>query len=551
MGADLRFELLGPLRAWAGERELDLGPSKQRAVLAMLLLYAGRPVSPTQIVDAVWQDDPPMNGPNVVQKYIAGLRRVLEPERSPRSPGQLLTLTDTGYQLRVSAQDLDAELFERRVRRAADVRAQGRPGEAANELRQALGLWQGEPLVGFNGTFFDAARTRLVEGRAAALESWAEVELSLGRHKEMVTDLIQAVARFPVREQLHELLMLALYRSGRQAEALAAFREVRALLSEEYGVEPGESLQKLHRRILRSDPTLALTAESDGFAPQDRNAPAMAPVVAPAVSVVAPAVPVPVPGPVSAEVRVPAGPKAGLPPSMPVLTMPKPIAATPSWGYWVEAGVAVLLVLASFGLLTWAVMLRYAVRRRSMWFGSSAAGYVGLTSFFLWWALNLEYKENLYRIDYAGVLVLMAIWIGGALHVLATQVWLNRLRRSRSADAEMAVRRQQARQLLGQYPAARYELHIGRPDLLRYFDDGGLIDINRVMDQVLWHLPGLTSEQGRQIAVERSQRGGFTSLEDFAARSNLSRTAVRSLQEFLLFLPPDRPAPSTLAHPPR
>src|SRR5690349_8911718 len=107
----IRFEILGPLRALRGARELDLGPSKQRAVLALLLLNANKPTSIAQIVDAVWGDEPPENGPNVVQKYVGGLRRVMEPDRSPRAPGQLISRTDAGYRISVVPEQLDVEIF--------------------------------------------------------------------------------------------------------------------------------------------------------------------------------------------------------------------------------------------------------------------------------------------------------------------------------------------------------------------------------------------------------------------------------------------------------
>ncbi|MFD0817649.1 BTAD domain-containing putative transcriptional regulator, partial [Micromonospora zhanjiangensis] len=255
--AGMRFEILGSLRAWRDGYELDLGPGKQRAVLAVLLLNPGRPVGTGQIIDAVWPDDPPANGPNVVQKYVAGLRRVLEPDRSPRTPGQLLTLTDAGYLLRIDPEAVDAERFERGVQRARAAFAAGRPAEAVAGFRAVLEMWRAEPLAGLSGSFFEATRVRLTEARATAVESLAETELALGRHHELIAELARPVAEFPVRERLRGLLMLALYRSGRQADALGAFREIRTLLADEYGLEPGRELQDLHQQILRSDPALA------------------------------------------------------------------------------------------------------------------------------------------------------------------------------------------------------------------------------------------------------------------------------------------------------
>ncbi|WP_243422833.1 AfsR/SARP family transcriptional regulator, partial [Micromonospora globispora] len=269
----LRFEILGPQRAWYADRQLDLGPGKQRAVLAVLLLAAGRPVPTGQIVEAVWPDEPPANGPNVVQKYVAGLRRVLEPDRSPRTPGQVLSLTDAGYLLRIAPEAVDAVRFERGIHRARQRHAEGRTEDARAELTAALELWQGEPFTGFAGPYFETARHRLVELRAVALETRVELELAAGRHRELVGGLVELVAEFPVRERLRHQLMLALYRSGRQAEALAAYRDFGGLLREEYGIEPGEALQELHRRILRSDPTLAPAPDSTAERPSPDGGP--------------------------------------------------------------------------------------------------------------------------------------------------------------------------------------------------------------------------------------------------------------------------------------
>ena len=133
-----RFEILGAVRAFRSGRQLDLGPAKQRAVLAVLLLSPGKPVSSHRIVDAVWGDEPPENGANVVQKYVAGLRRVLDPDRSPRTPGELLALTDGGYLLRAGA--LDAEDFRNGLARADASRLAGRLDEAATMARAALDL---------------------------------------------------------------------------------------------------------------------------------------------------------------------------------------------------------------------------------------------------------------------------------------------------------------------------------------------------------------------------------------------------------------------------
>ncbi|TDC67483.1 transcriptional regulator, partial [Actinomadura sp. GC306] len=277
----MRFEILGRPSAWRDGRELDLGPGKQRAVLAVLLLSPNRPVPTPSIVSAVWGDEPPDNGANVVQKYVAGLRRVLEPDRSPRAPGRLLTLSGAGYALHVPPGGLDAEVFQEQVKAALGIRAAGDAELAATRLREALLLWRGTALAGLTGSFFDAARERLDEERAAALEASAEIGLDLGEHARLVPELIRLVGEFPLREGLRYLLMLALYRCGRQAEALAAYRDARDFFTEEFGVEPGERLHNLHVGILRADPALALPAadEPRDTVPPPREPPAREPPV--------------------------------------------------------------------------------------------------------------------------------------------------------------------------------------------------------------------------------------------------------------------------------
>ncbi|MET7708029.1 BTAD domain-containing putative transcriptional regulator [Micromonospora sp. NPDC005413] len=534
MSGTLRFEILGPQRAWYAEREIDLGPGKQRAVLAVLLLSAGRPVSTGQIVEAVWPEDPPANGPNVVQKYVAGLRRVLEPDRSPRTPGQVLGLTDAGYLLRVDPDVLDAVRFERGIHRARQRRAEGRAAEALTELATALALWQGEPFTGFTGPVFEAARQRLVELRAVALETRAELTLDLGRHREMVGELVELVAEFPVRERLRHQLMLALYRSGRQAEALAAYREFGDLLREEYGIEPGEALQELHRRILRSDPTLTAAAK-----PSNEPEPPRPVATQPVEPVM----------PIAASQR-PSG--VGYPPSLlsTPLHTPPPSAATKrarrQTPRWVSRTVTVLgtaLVLLSFGCLTWLVILAYAFWRRSWRLALAGVGYLVLVTV----EVNVLDVENADEVSDNQALAFVGLaavtWLVGAVHVvlLSRGLWAaitGSLVSGRDrADDERRIRREHARYLLYHYPAARAELRLGRPDLPGTFDDGGLIDINAVPEQVLTGLPGLTPEQGRQIVVDRWLRGPYTSMEELAARCLLPPNATEPLRDLLIFLP--------------
>ncbi|MEO3771575.1 AfsR/SARP family transcriptional regulator [Micromonospora sp. B9E7] len=535
MSGQLRFEILGPQRAWYSDREIDLGPGKQRAVLAVLLLSTGRPVSTGQIIEAVWPEDPPANGPNVVQKYVAGLRRVLEPDRSPRTPGQVLSLTDAGYLLRVDPEAVDAICFERGVQ-AARRHASESPEQALAELTDALARWHGEPFTGFSGGVFEAARHRLVELRAVALETRAELELDSGRHRETVGELVELVAEFPVRERLRHQYMLALYRSGRQAEALAAYRDIDSLLREEHGIGPGEALRELHGRILRADPTL--TAEVR-YAERPASA----------VPLQAPAPPVAAPVPRYADLPSPIHPAlAGLPAGPPSpFAVDQPRRERQPLPTWVSTTATVLgtfLPLLSFGTGTWLVMLAYAVRRRSRRLGLAAVGYL-LTAVLLVFMIatdDLE-KEDSAAEAFFGLGVIGLCWLVGALHVVLLNRWVwgrvtGRPQVAQARDEERRIRRQQARNLLHRYPSARLEFAIGRPDLPRAFDDGGLVDVNAVPDHVLAMLPGLTDAQRRQVAMDRWVRGPYASMEELAARCPLPLAVVDGLRDVLLFLPP-------------
>jgi DNA-binding SARP family transcriptional activator len=554
MSGPVRFAILGPARGWDDDRELDLGSTKQRAVLAVLLLYAGRSASTSVIVDAVWPDDPPANGPNVVQKYVAGLRRVLEPDRPPRSPGQLLSLTEAGYLLRVEPDAVDVLRFEQSIKRARRARAAGRLEAAFDELREALGLWRGEPLAGLSGPFFDSARHRLAESRASALETHAELALELGQHHELVGELVRLAAEYPVREGLRYLLMLALYRSGRQAEALAAYREIHALLRDEYGLAPGDPLQQLHGRILRSDPSLmppqpTLTAEPSSAG--DRT-----PAVAPEVSTAGPDATIgptvhtahdatpgalvrPTPDGVSpAGLHPPVAPYP-LPPAAPVES-----SAPPHWLSNLGTAVTVALALLSFGTLSWLGILFYAIRRRSRWLALAAAGYLALPLLFVYAMEVSDMDAPPTVLDGVAIIGLAAAWLGGAAHLILINrnilTMMRGRRPGRGADAhhELGVRREHARYLLHHYPAARHELRIGRPDLPSGFDDGGLVDINSVTESVIMQLPGVAPYQREQIAVDRSLGGPYASMEELVARCRLGAAEADSLRPILVFLLP-------------
>lgn len=228
----LRFCLLGPVRAWRGTTEVDVGSPQQRLVLAVLLLARGRAVSHDQLLDAVWGEDHPRTAISILRTYVSRLRAVLG--------GDAVVSVGNGYALVAGTTDL------------ADVEELSRQGRYA----EALALWQGEPLAGLSGDYAEVQRTHLSERRLTLLERRIGEDIDRGRHAEVVPELTVLCAEHPTREQLAGLLMLALYRSGRRAEAIGVFTDTRKLLDDELGIDPSVELADLHYKILTGDPGL-------------------------------------------------------------------------------------------------------------------------------------------------------------------------------------------------------------------------------------------------------------------------------------------------------
>jgi DNA-binding SARP family transcriptional activator len=258
--AVLRATVLGPVRAWCHDHELELGQSRQQALFAVLAMRANDLVSLGQLIDAIWDPDPPESARAAVYTYVAGLRRALEPGRERRAPGRVLVSAGPGYVLRLEPGELDANIFERHLATARRLRDAGNLRRAASELEAAVTLCRGIPLAGISGPFAEAQRSRLKELRMSAAEDRAEVLLALGRQEETAAELAGLVRQHPLRERMRGLLMLALYRCGRQAEALEIFRSTRQLLAEELGIDPSPVLRQLHQQILTGEPALLLTA---------------------------------------------------------------------------------------------------------------------------------------------------------------------------------------------------------------------------------------------------------------------------------------------------
>jgi DNA-binding SARP family transcriptional activator/tetratricopeptide (TPR) repeat protein len=271
----LRVGVLGPVTAWYGSEELRVGQPRQQAVLGILAMRANRVISRGELVDAVWGQDPPASAEGGIYTYVAGLRRVIEPTRSARGPGRVLVSSGAGYVLHLVPGQPDAVAFEQQVARARQLRKNGDPVAAADALEGALGLWRGVAFAGVPGPFAETERVRLAELRSGAAEERADVLLWLGRHEEVVPDLTALVADHPLRERMRGLLMIALYRGGRHAEALRVFADGRHVLAEELGIDPGTELSRIHQQVLTCDPALNLAADAirDGH-PDQASGPA-------------------------------------------------------------------------------------------------------------------------------------------------------------------------------------------------------------------------------------------------------------------------------------
>jgi YVTN family beta-propeller protein len=251
----IEFRILGPLEVSAGGHAIEVGGAKLRALLVILLLRADEPVPRDVLVHELWGEQPPANAQHTLDVYVSRLRKALEAAAN----GPVVVTRPGAYCLRLADGHLDVNLFERLVEEGRSALAGHAPDQAAAKLRAALKLWRGQPLADLgSGSGPHAEITRLQELWLGAIQDRIEADLELGRHEDVVGELRALVATYPLSERLHGQLMMALYRCGRQAEALEAYKAARQTLIEELGLDPSPALQRLERAILQQDPSLEL-----------------------------------------------------------------------------------------------------------------------------------------------------------------------------------------------------------------------------------------------------------------------------------------------------
>ncbi|WP_369205721.1 BTAD domain-containing putative transcriptional regulator [Streptomyces sp. PU-14G] len=252
----LRFALLGPVRAWRGDQPLGMGSPQQKALLAALLLRGGHTATAEELIDAIWGEEPPEQAKAALRTYASRIRKALGPD------ADLLVSESGGYSLHTGPEaPLDVETAHDCAARADKAASGGDRAQARELYGAALAQWDGEPLARIPGPYAEHQRIRLEEWRLSLLELRLDLDLQVGCHAEAVSELTALTAAHPLRERLRELLMLALYRSGRQAEALAVYADTRRLLADELGVDPRPELSELQQRILEADDELTYQAD--------------------------------------------------------------------------------------------------------------------------------------------------------------------------------------------------------------------------------------------------------------------------------------------------
>jgi DNA-binding SARP family transcriptional activator len=262
---DLEFRMLGPLEVLRQGVALPLSPGRPRLLLALLLVHANEVVPTDRLLEDLWRGQPPPSAPQAVQVYVSNLRKLLEPERPSGGPARVLITRQPGYVLEAPPEHCDARRFEVFVSEGGKAVDDHRWADATRILDEALALWRGRVLADLaDEPFVQSEAVRLEDLRLVATERRIEAQLALGCHRELVSELEALIRQYPFREQLWARLMVALYRSGRQADALRAFQRLREVLGEELGLEPSPELCRLEAAVLRHDPQLTLPVIGTG-----------------------------------------------------------------------------------------------------------------------------------------------------------------------------------------------------------------------------------------------------------------------------------------------
>jgi DNA-binding SARP family transcriptional activator/DNA-binding XRE family transcriptional regulator len=266
--AGLRLQVLGPFTACRDGTRVELGPPRQRSVLALLALEPGSLLRREAIIDALWDEHPPATAVHLVQSYVSRLRRVLDPGRSPRDPRRVLVSAGAGYLLQLTEGQLDLLDFRRLAGSARAARASGDLVTACRLYEEALGLWRDGPLADVDILRDHYAVTELAERRAAAVMEYAEVATSVGLHDQVLPHLRALAVRDPLNERAHARLVIALAGSGHRAAALRVYENMRARLDTQLGIQPGPDLISAHLRVLRQEiPRAAETIAASETAP--------------------------------------------------------------------------------------------------------------------------------------------------------------------------------------------------------------------------------------------------------------------------------------------
>ncbi|MEU9291530.1 AfsR/SARP family transcriptional regulator [Streptomyces sp. NPDC048275] len=256
----MRIQILGPLNAEVNERSIVPTAGKPRQILALLALYPGRVLPVSTLMEEIWASNPPQSALTTLQTYILQLRRRLGTAMGPSAPHgakDVLVTRHGGYLLQIPDAAVDVHQYETLTREGQAAFEAGDNEVSAGRFRAALGLWRGTTLVDVRlGPVLEIEAMRLEESRLVTVERRIDADLRLGRHAELLAELMELTARHPQHEGLHSQIMVALYRSGRQGSALDVYRRLRGRLIEELGVEPSPQLQRLHQAMLAVDPML-------------------------------------------------------------------------------------------------------------------------------------------------------------------------------------------------------------------------------------------------------------------------------------------------------